>query len=113
MANPQNPAPSNPPPPHPPKGSSGKGGRSERNAPTNIILFLVIGGLLLTVVFLFYSESNKEEEIPTSRFFAGVQDDTYNSQNVHELKITRGYLRFQAQPKDTGKGENGALRSGT
>ena len=63
-----------------------------------MLLWLIVGFGAIVVVYFFMNDQHKGKLITLGEFESGVEDGTYNSTNVFDLKLSPGYIRFQDQP---------------
>ncbi len=65
-----------------------------------MLLWLVVGLGAVVVAYIFMNNEHKGKLLTLGEFENGIEDKTYNSTNVFDLKIMPGYIRFQDQPAE-------------
>lgn len=61
--------------------------------------YLLIGGIVLILAFSWLRDQTLAKEMSFGEFVRGVENGTYNSQNVHQLKISQQFISFQDRPE--------------
>jgi cell division protease FtsH len=72
--------------------------KNERPQTANVLLWLIVGLGAVVVAYFFMNDQHKGKLLTLGKFENGIQDGIYGPNNVFELTISPGYLRFQDQP---------------
>ena len=72
--------------------------RNDRPQTANVLLWLLVGLGAVVVAYIFINNEHKGKLLTLGEFESGIQDGTYGPNNVFDLTISPGYLRFQDQP---------------
>ena len=89
------PEPKRPPEPHEPPGK-----RPDKGHSSNLFWFLMIVGVLGAIIFSFSSKW-QGEKLTYSDFVKRLEDQTFNPNNVFELRRGHSTITFQDQPKNS------------